>query len=557
MKRNLLFVAFLLFAFTSYAQITYTKDSTAVTCAGGNDGVAIITTISGGVNYNNSSRGLLISEILTDPTGADSPLEFVELVATRYIDFSVTPYTVIFSNNFSATALGWINGGTRTYAFSITSGTALPGSVVYVGGTSMIPLTNQVRVINTGTTGGDGGIGNAVAGGVLGNGGASADGVAVFAGAIGTITASTVPIDAIFFGDNIGGAFLNTTQGYELPVNDMYSGGKLDTLDFFVDLPATMTDKYIKADFGVYNTTTNVFSYPRTWSVTNAFTNLSTSILVDGLYNVSWSNACTSVYNPNLTAGTYTFTIYPAFGSPANGSIVIADGFVLDLNMTTPDTLACTGELLAFTAANADIYAWSTGGSSATEYVTVTSDTTIYLTGTDTIVGCSVTDSIFIDVNAYPVVNFVMLEDTICNDGGNVSLSATPVGGIFSGSGVSGSAIDPIALSGANTVTYTYTDANGCSDNQIENYFVLNCTGIEDEVSFSPHIFPNPSTEYIRIENASANMNYSIIDLSGRVVASGKLNSGNTISVEHFTNGVYILQLSNKDFSGTTKFIKR
>jgi hypothetical protein len=556
MKKNLLAIAGMIFSGIVYSQITYTTASTPVTCAGGNDGTASITSISGGVNFNTSTKGLLISEILTDPTGSDSPFEFVELVATRYINFATTPYTVIFSNNFSATANGWINGGTRTYAFSITSGTALPGSVVYVGGSSMIPLTNQVRVINTGTTAGDGGIGNAVAGGVLGNGGASADGIAVFSGAIGSITAATVPIDAIFFGDAIGSAYLSSSQGYELPINDVYSGGKLDTTDYFVQLPATMTDKYIKANFGVYNTTSNIFSYPRTWTVTNTFTNLSTSILIDGLYNVSWSNSCTSVYNPNLTAGTYSFTIFDQLATMATGSVVVADGFVLNLNMSTPDTLACTGDLLAFTAANADTYLWSTGGSSTTEYVTVTGDTTIYLTGTDTIAGCSVTDSIFIDVNAYPVVNFSMTNDTICNDGGNIILSATPIGGNFTGTGVSGGILDPSALSGANSATYTYTDGNGCSDNQTANYFVVNCVGIEDENTFVPHVFPNPATEYIRIDNTSANTSYIIIDLSGRVVSSGKLNSGGIISVENFTNGIYILQLSDKGQTGRIKFIK-
>lgn len=556
MKRNLLFVVGLFFTLSSFAQITYTKDSVAVTCAGGNDGIAIITSISNGATFNTSTKGLLISEILTDPTGSDSPFEFVELVATRYIDFSATPYTVIFSNNFTAGLNGWVQGGTKTYAFSITTGTALPGSVVYVGGSSMVPLTNRVRVINTATTSGDGGIGNAVAGGILGNGGASADGVAVFSGAIGSITSTTVPVDAIFFGDAIGAASIGSLDGYETPINDMYNGGKLDSLDFFIDLPATMTDKYIKADFGVYNTTTNTFSYPRTWSVTNTFTNLATSILVDGLYNVSWSNACTSVYNPNLTAGTYTFSIYPSFGTPAFGSVVIQDGFVLDLNLSTPDTLACTGELLAFTASNADLYSWSTGGSSATEYVTVTSDTTIYLTGTDTIVGCSVTDSIFIDVNMYPAATFNTLDDTICNDGGDVILLGSPIGGVFTGPGVSGGVLNPLALTGVNTVTYTFTDENGCADAESQNYFVVNCVGIEDEESFIPHIYPNPTTEYIRIENASANMNYSIIDLSGRVVVSGILNSSATISVAEFTNGIYILHLKDNNYSGKIKFIK-
>ena len=46
------------------------------------------------------------------------------------------------------------------------------------------------------------GIGNISAtSGVLGNGGANADGIAVFDVPVNSITSSTVPVDAVFFGD--------------------------------------------------------------------------------------------------------------------------------------------------------------------------------------------------------------------------------------------------------------------------------------------------------------------------------------------------------------------
>lgn len=46
-----------------------------------------------------SQKGLIISEILTNPNGDDSPLEYVELVATTTINFATTPYTVVFTDN--------------------------------------------------------------------------------------------------------------------------------------------------------------------------------------------------------------------------------------------------------------------------------------------------------------------------------------------------------------------------------------------------------------------------------------------------------------------------
>jgi hypothetical protein len=49
---------------------------------------------------------LLISEYLANPNGTDSPFEFVELRATRTINFATTPYSVVVANNGTATANG-------------------------------------------------------------------------------------------------------------------------------------------------------------------------------------------------------------------------------------------------------------------------------------------------------------------------------------------------------------------------------------------------------------------------------------------------------------------
>src|SRR5688572_26201036 len=123
------------------------------------------------VTFASSGRAqLLISEYLANPSGTDSPLEFVELVATENINFALTPYSVVFGNNGTATANGWVAGGDVTYGFSITSGSVSRGDVVYVGGSSMAPTGTKLRVIDTATTPGDG-FGNAATG-VLGNGGA-------------------------------------------------------------------------------------------------------------------------------------------------------------------------------------------------------------------------------------------------------------------------------------------------------------------------------------------------------------------------------------------------
>lgn len=169
-----------------------------------------------------ANPGLVISEFLANPSGTDSPFEYVELRATRTIDFTTTPFSVVFAETTgSFGSSGWASGGIYTYGFSITTGSVSVGDVVYVGGSSMTPTGPKLRTINTATTPGDG-FGVPRSAGVLGNGGDHADGIAVFDTAIGSVTSSTVPVDAILFGLTIGNA---ASVGYVLPTNDMYSGG--------------------------------------------------------------------------------------------------------------------------------------------------------------------------------------------------------------------------------------------------------------------------------------------------------------------------------------------
>ncbi len=230
--------------------------------------------------YTSKAQGLLISEVLANPTGTDSPLEYVELIATQPIDFSVTPYAVVFSNNGTATTSGWIAGGALTYGFSITSGTVAAGDVVYVGGSSMLPTGVKLRTINSGTTAGDR-FGSLNTGGVLGNGGANADAVAVFSVNINSITNSTVPVDAIFFGTGIGAAVVSAgAAGYQLPVNDKYTGGKLQTGSFFISGDPGNEELY-KAT-GTFNTTSATFTIARSWAKTTTTSYSVSSITLEG-----------------------------------------------------------------------------------------------------------------------------------------------------------------------------------------------------------------------------------------------------------------------------------
>lgn len=214
----------------------------------------------------------------------DAPItggyEYIQLRATEDIDFSITPYSLIAGSisGGSATANGWIAGGALTYKFNLTSGTVSKGEFFYVGntqkviagpGSTAISSANWIRTKNTGAEAGDDGIGNASTAGFLAGAANTAGGIGVFVGT--AITATTVPVDAIFFGANVGNAYVTSSgNGYLIPKNDIYDPAP-NQPKFGMGTNTTLIApklEYDKNEFykfgGVYNADTKTWTTGRT-----------------------------------------------------------------------------------------------------------------------------------------------------------------------------------------------------------------------------------------------------------------------------------------------------
>ncbi len=303
------------------------NSTTNVTCGGGNNG-AIDILASNDTLLNPTNPGLLISEYFSNPPGTDSPFEWVELVATKTIDFTITPYTVIVANNGIGTTKGWVQGGlstatsNATYAFQISTGSVNPGDVVYVGGSQMIVSGTKARVINTSTTNGDGGIGAPNTTGVLGNGTGNADGIAVFNLPVAVLDSNSIPTDAVFYGTAMGTAVVNAgVDGFTLPINDRYNGGRLQSSSFLSSDPGAI---YGRAT-GVYNYKTGMYTTPRVWATSTTFNDGISNVQVVGQNTYVWSNGSTNEDLSNLSAGTYTVTATSPLGCTATTSATITN----------------------------------------------------------------------------------------------------------------------------------------------------------------------------------------------------------------------------------------
>ena len=223
--------------------------------------------------FNATQAQIIITGYMANPASTDAPYEYVQLIATQAINFSTTPYSLVWNNNGVATSAGWAAGAAISYKFDLTAGSVSAGQVFYVGGSGKlingagsadISGLTWIRAINNGTTSGDGGVGTANASGTFGNGGANADGIAVFSGT--TVTSSTIPVDAIFLGTGVGTA-KPASGGYVLPTNDIYNNlqgtfGNGTNITFFSD-PAS--GAFIKLS-GTYNAVNSTWTTPRTAS---------------------------------------------------------------------------------------------------------------------------------------------------------------------------------------------------------------------------------------------------------------------------------------------------
>ncbi|RVT75736.1 HYR domain-containing protein [Flavobacterium sufflavum] len=141
-----------------------------------------------------------------------------------------------------------------------------------------------------------------------------------------------------------------------------------------------------------------------------------------------------------------------------------------DITVAASDSEICNGESSQLTVSGATSYFWTpseslSSGTGATVIATPTQTTTYMVTGTGIIAGCSVSKEITITVNPIPVVSLGAYSP-VCINATPFSLSGgLPLGGVYSGNGVSSGSFNPsVAGLGNHVVTYTYTDSNGCSN---------------------------------------------------------------------------------------------
>ncbi len=277
-------------------------------------------------------------------------------------------------------------------------------------------------------------------------------------------------------------------------------------------------------------------------------------------YTFNWnSGQFTTEDLTNIPAGSYSGVLTDANGCTDGGTIVISEPAVIAATAVISNPTGCTtnnGSIDLSVAGGSPGYAYVWSTTATTEDVTALDGGNYSVSVTDTN-GCVATASFALTEPGAPTVTFAAGLDTVCQSttAPFTLTGATPVGGVFAGSGmINDTVFDPLMANlGFNVITYTYTDSLGCTGSAIDSILVDVCTGTALNMGTSSFtIFPNPNNGVFTVIT-TANADMMMYDAQGKLVAAQKVqaNVQNQINIEN--SGMYLITIITADGNRTTQ----
>ena len=176
--------------------------------------------------------------------------------------------------------------------------------------------------------------------------------------------------------------------------------------------------------------------------------------------------------------------------------------------------------------------------------------------------GNTATDSLEVTVNPTPDISIVPPASPLCVYSGAISLTATPAGGVWFGSGVSGSSFSPALLSlGSHSIGYTFTNVFGCTDSAQVNITVNECLGLDENgLGNIIRAFPNPLHHEVTIDlgRMEEEVRLELINVNGQLVQSSSYSKIQTVILDmgSLAQGIYFMQVKTKTGTSLLKLVK-
>ncbi|MBS1646838.1 MAG: M4 family metallopeptidase [Bacteroidetes bacterium] len=395
----------------------------------------------------------------------------------------------------------------------------------------------------------------------------------------GTATTSGAPASNTTLG---AGAYLGINNNHYLVFNAT-AGFTLKTVDIYAQSTTSVTTIQLQdASNNVLYSITPTLSVvgkntiPLNWHIATGTGYKLMAVGTNGLYRnsagatypIAVSTVASITGNDVMgTAPTYYYWFYnwvvaadmTCTSAPTAVTNTIGSGTPVSFNYTG-SSLCSAGTAITLTATPAG-GAYSGTGVSGNQFNPSGLNGTYVLSYSYTSGGCTSSDTAHITVYQNPTIAFTYTAGPICDTISAVALSATPAGGTYSGTGVSGSQFHPAGLFGNYTLSYAYT-SNGCSSSATTTVNVIHCsssTGIASvNNTNSIDVFPNPSHDYIFITSNEDIVSIAVTDILGKALLtfSGDTSAKAQIDISSLASGMYFIKINTPTLQKQVSIIK-
>ncbi len=298
-----------------------------------------------------------------------------------------------------------------------------------------------------------------------------------------------------------------------------------------------------------------------------------TNLFAYGAYSYTWSTGApglsyTSAYPTVATTYSVVGQSYNCFDTVFVTVQVKTQHLII--TAVPSKSLLCLGDTMTLRLSGSNSYTVS-GGSSF--YYTNTSTVVVQPTlipsiaqpiwGDSIINGCRAYGAFSYNIVNLPVVGFAWQPYKTCASDSTFILSGFPWGGVYSGASVTGNVFYPSAVGiGTHTVSYSYTDPNGCFNSDVANITVGACVGINEIGNLNSQItiYPNPANDKVSISiddfNNFNEYRFKLISIDGKEVKSVEITHSKTeISLSDLSNGIYFVEIGVKESTLRKKLI--
>lgn len=282
-------------------------------------------------------------------------------------------------------------------------------------------------------------------------------------------------------------------------------------------------------------------------------------LTASGSYFYLWNNGSTGPTNTITPTGPTTVSVVGTTLDGCRDSTSLAINVInnLSISISGPDSI-CAGQSAQLTAnaSSATTYSWNNGAQ--TQNITVSPASTFTYIVTASNPGCSGSKQHQIYVKSLPLIAFAV-HSPLCSDAGVYALTASPSGGIYLGSGVSGNTFDPSVGVGSYAIIYQVT-SGGCTASETRTIEVVSCVGIEEAgLRASAGAYPNPTQRIVNLHADATMTSVSLFDYTGKLVIHERLQGTEaSLDLSALASGLYRAAVNFADGSvQTVKVVKQ